>query len=161
MNHSNRPSLVAASLACFAAAAVLMPTGARSQLDLGPHQAPGAAPAPVVRPPAAVAPERDAFAPRATLDEDPRSAIPVPRAPLPSLRRPAVTNPAPHPLERSRVTAIVTGAQPAAIVDAGAALRVVTAGDALDGSTITAIDDDGIRLADGRRLSLEPPGVER
>jgi hypothetical protein len=161
MHRSKRPLLVAASLACFAAAAVLAPTGARSQLDFQPRPSPDAAGATTAPPPVAIAPERDAFAPRAALDEDPRPPLPVPPVPLPPLRPLTVTNAPPRPVAVSRVTAIVTGAQPAAIVDTGTGLRLVTTGDALDGSTIAAIDDDGVRLTDGRRRSLEPAPADR
>lgn len=52
------------------------------------------------------------------------------------------------------VTAIVTGASPLALVDDGTRVRVVRRGDALAGSTVTAIDERGVRLKSGTRLPL-------
>ena len=56
-----------------------------------------------------------------------------------------------------RVTAIATGAQPTAIVErTGEPPRVVTAGDAIDGTAVESIGEDAVVLGNGRRLLLEP-----
>ncbi len=158
-DRTRRVLLGAAALLCFAGAVVLTPSGVRSQLDVRAHDFP-AQPAPVREAPlAAVAPDGDAFAPRAESGEDLPPAVP-PRPPL-ALPRPA---PVPLPLlaaravppVRVRITAIATGANPTAIVDINGAVRIVTIGDTLAGSSIAAIDDDTVELANGRRLSLEP-----
>ena len=170
-----RSVLVAGSIACFASAVFLWPggdafadagdafadAGVRSQPDVRPRERSLIA-APRPEPSlAAIAPEGDAFAPRAAVDDDP-----------PPLRPPAPVLPPLHavrPLavleQRSaaptRVTAIATGMHPTAVVEIGGVPRIVTAGDPLDGSTVAAIGDDAIRLADGRRLRLEQPGSAR
>jgi hypothetical protein len=152
----NRAALVAGSIACFASAILLWPAGVRSQLDVQTRERP-LTPAPRAEPSLlAVAPEGDAFAPRAVVDDEPPPVRPPARAlpPLPAVRPGAA-------LQRStavtHVTAIATGEYPTAVVEAGGAPRIVSVGDPLDGSTIAAIDDDAIRLSDGRRLSLEAP----
>jgi hypothetical protein len=144
--------LIASALACFAAAGFLTPSDVRSQLDVRAHNGEDASPAPIEAPPAAIAPAGDAFAPRATLDEEPR---PAPGRALPALPPvPARVPIRPRPTSLLSVTAIATGADPTAIVEEGGSVRVVTIGDALDGSAVTAITDAGVVLADGRRLTL-------
>jgi len=143
---------------CFAAAIVLTPSGARSQLALPLDGAADAAPR--VEPPlVAVAPAGDAFAPRANLDEElhpallPKAPTPLPqlpRMPQSGLRLPAAPPPP------TRVTAVATGSLPSAIVDEGGTARIVTVGDQLDDSVVSAINEDGIHLTNGRHLSLEP-----
>jgi hypothetical protein len=150
-----------AAIACFVAAFVLMPSDARSQLGVRPRDpAAGAAPhaQEAITP---IAPRNDAFVPRATLDDDePRSVVPSP-PPLPPMANvhPAFARPATR--APVRVAAVATGIHPTAIVDEGGTPRVVTIGDRLDDSTVSAIDDDAVELADGRRFSLEPEGGSR
>jgi hypothetical protein len=157
----NRSALVAGSIACFASAVFLWPAGVRSQLDVRPRAGSLAAAARAEPSVAAIAPAGDAFAPRVAVDDDP--APPRPPAPaLPPLhpvRPPAV--PEQRTVAATRVTAIATGTSPTAVIESGGVPRIVTAGDSLDGSTIAAIEDDAIRLADGRRLPLEQPGAIR
>lgn len=153
-----RALLAAASLACFGAALLLMPTDVRSQLDTRPREAATTAPAPQAPPPAAVLPQGDAFAPRVTVDDDRHPIAPPPPPPAP---RAAAAIPVPRALAPARVTAIATGIVPTALVDDGGALRLVSAGEALEGSTIVTIDEDGVRLADGRRLLLEAAAAPR
>jgi hypothetical protein len=148
--------LALASIACFVAALALMPSGARSQLGAGRRDPAAAATPPAQAAIAPIATRNDAFAPRATVDDDePRAVVPSPPplVPTPNVR-PALVKPA----QRApvRVTALATGVHPTAIIGEGAASRIVTIGDRLDGSTIAAIGDDAVVLADGRRLSLEP-----
>jgi hypothetical protein len=154
---AKRLSFGAAALLCFAAAIVLTPSSVRSQLT-GHHIDAGAEPSPRAEASlAAVVPAGDAFAPRADSDEEPRPALSAPPPPLrlPQLPQTRVQSPnlvPPHP----RITAIATGSNPSAIVEDGGTARIVIVGDPLAGSTISAIGDDGIRLTNGRRLSLEP-----
>lgn len=143
---------------CYAAAIVLGPSNVRSQLNGGTAKEPAPLQAHVDPLPAPVAPEGDAFAPRVPIDDDPH---PEPQAPaLPPLPRlAAAPTSVARPLPSTHVTAIATGTQPTAVIDSGGTARVVSVGDALDGSTIEQIDEDGIELANGRRLLLEPaPG---
>ena len=152
---NKRPLFGAAALLCYAAAIVLTPTDVRSQLDARTR------PADVTEiridpAPRAIAPERDAFAPRASIDDDPQPVLPnqpsqLPRLPAPQIA--PVLAPAPVP---THVTAIVTGTRPTAIVDSVEGSRMVSIGDALDGSTIVAIASDAVVLANGKRLTLEP-----
>lgn len=158
LNRFRRPLLATGALLCFAAAVVLTPTDVRSQLDLRrpdaiaqtePH-----APAPLVP----VVPAGDAFAPRAETDDEnvrtPIAAAILPR--LPQLPQTGLRLANGATAVQTRITAIATGSHPTAIVESGDAVRAVTIGDSLDGSTIAAIGDDTVRLADGRHLSLAP-----
>ena len=147
-----RSFLIASALACFAAAGVLTPSDVRSQLDVRAHNGEDASPAPIDAPPAAIAPAGDAFAPRATLDEEAR---PAPARALPMLP-PVAAHVAIRPrlTPRLSVTAVATGADPTAIVEEAGSVRIVTIGDTLDGSTVAAIGDAGVVLADGRRLTI-------
>lgn len=156
---SKHTLLGAGALTCYVAAIVLAPAHVRSQLDGRLAKETVQPPARVEPLPAAVSPDGDAFAPRATIDDDP-SPAPPPSAPQPLPRLLTAPNvlarPLPLPLPSTHVTAIATGTQPTAIVDSGGTTRVVGVGDALDGSTIERIDQKGIALADGRQLLLEP-----
>lgn len=156
----NRPALAACSIACFASAILLWPASVRSQLDVRPNERSlDAVPRtqPSLR---AVAPESDAFAPRAVVEDDPPPLRPVTPA-LPALRAIQPPSAFERRVALTRVTAIATGADPTAVVEGGSGPHIVNVGDPLEGSTIVAIDDDAIRLADGRRLPLEPPDESR
>ncbi|HEV8022437.1 MAG TPA: hypothetical protein VGP41_14275 [Candidatus Lustribacter sp.] len=156
----NRLALASGSIACFASAILLWPSGVRSQLDVQPLERPVATTPRPEQPLVAIAPQGDAFAPRAVVDDDPPPVRPA-APPLPQLHtvRPNLLHE--RTVALTRVTAIATGANPTAVVETGGATRIVNVGDSLDGSTVAAIDDDAIRLADGRRLSLEPPDATR
>jgi hypothetical protein len=140
---------------------VLTPSDVRSQLNVQGHELLAESAPPLVLPLAAVEPAGDAFSPRAMVDDEP-PALPV----MPALRLPRLPQnmvQMPHVALQAaplRVTAVATGSDPTAIVESGGVPRVVTIGDSLDGSTITAIDDDGIRLTGKRHLLLQPE-VER
>lgn len=54
-----------------------------------------------------------------------------------------------------RVTAVVTGAHPFALVDEGGTTRLVTVGDRVTGDVVAAINGDGVRLAHGAVLAVE------
>lgn len=151
---SKRSLLGAAALICYAAAIVLEPSDVRSQLGHSDRKARVPLEAHADPLPAPVAPEGDAFAPRVTVDDDPHPAAPAPSLPpLPRLL--AAPAAPPRPLPATRVTAIATGTAPTAVIDSGGTPRVVGVGDALDDSTIERIDEDGLELANGRRLLLE------
>jgi hypothetical protein len=64
--------------------------------------------------------------------------------------------PAPPFAASARVTAIVSGTHPVALVTDGGAARVVTIGDALDGTRVVAIGARGVQLAGGTVLTLSP-----
>jgi hypothetical protein len=151
---NKRPLFGAAALLCYAAAIVLAPAGVRSQLDSRPRP-PDVTETRIEPAPRAIAPERDAFAPRASIDDDPPPVLPAP-PPLPRLPAPRVVSAiAPAPA-LSHVSAIVTGTQPTAIVDSAEGTRLVGLGDALDGSSVAAIANDAVVLANGKRLTLVP-----
>lgn len=61
-----------------------------------------------------------------------------------------------QPSETVRVTAIVTGAHPYALVDDGPTARLVTVGDRIGDDTVAAISAGGIRLAHGATVPLAP-----
>jgi hypothetical protein len=133
------------AIGCFCLAFALTPSDVRSQLSVRDGLAfvgtpPN--PAPRTQP---VLPVRDAFAAPASIHDD------VPAANHPAA--PARTAPE-AVLPVTRVTAIVTGDRPTAIVETGAAVRAVSVGDPLDGSRVSSIDDGAIELADGSRLVL-------
>jgi hypothetical protein len=152
--HDKRPFFAAAALLCYAAAIILAPTGARSQLDSRTRVA-DVAETRVEPAPPAITPERDAFAPRASVEDDPPPVLPAPPAQLPRLPvSHVVSAPAPAAVA-SHVAAIVTGTHPTAIVDAAEGSRLVNIGDALDGSTVVEIATDAVVLANGKRLTLE------
>lgn len=88
-------------------------------------------------------------------------------APIPGLRIPAALRPlppnagamnAPPPFgaQTARVTAVVTGAHPYALVDDAGTTRIVTVGDNIASDAITAITAGGVRLANGRMLTVAP-----
>jgi hypothetical protein len=102
---------------------------------------------------APAAPRRDPF------EGDAAGVGPGPNATPPALPAPP---PLPVPLGSAplgapgaeRVAAIATGARPYALVASGDRTRVVTIGDRVDGASITAIAIDGVRLSDGRTLTI-------
>jgi hypothetical protein len=153
--HDKRPLFAAAALLCYAAAIILAPTGARSQLDSRTRVA-DVAETRIEPAPRAIAPERDAFAPRASVEDDPPPVLPTPPPQLPRLPVPHVVPAMAPAAVASHVTAIVTGTHPTAIVDSTEGSRLVSIGDALDGSTVVEITDDAVMLANGKRLTLEP-----
>lgn len=149
---SERSLAAAAALACYCAAIVLAPSGVRSQFDAGRRTVVASPSARPLTPIAAVVPRGDAFAPRAVVEED-RPATIVPAAP-PGLA--GIARPRPDAAARDRVSAIAIGSRPTAVVVSAGGAQIVTIGDPLGGSTITAIDASSITLRNGTRLSLEP-----
>ena len=150
---SSRSLCAAAALLCFAAAFVLAPTSARSQLAAVPPATSTAQPAIVIPPILAIAPQRDAFAPRARVDDDPATAGPRPNT-LPAVPRELAPRTGVAPIDAVRVTAIATGAQSSAIIEGGGTTRVVTVGDSIAHARVTAIETTAVDLDDGKRLLL-------
>jgi hypothetical protein len=56
----------------------------------------------------------------------------------------------------TRVTAVVTGAHPYALIDIGGVHSIEGLGDRVGTHTISAIDIDGVRLNSGERLRVDP-----
>jgi len=178
LGRRSRAALSLAAFGAFAAAYVTTPIAARSAADWRPAIAPLPEPAHEPPPFAVVLPRRDPFAgaPDAaaagsTRSEDARlsyslprdvpSAAPWPHAlePLPpNAGAPAASPPFPVPVAAqplsARITALVTGAHPYALVDDGGTTRLVTLGDRIGDAIVAAISAAGVRLADGRTLPL-------
>lgn len=154
LSRVSRNAVAGAAVCAFAAAFALLPTQAGGRL--APHAA-----APPARPDAAaapldpVAPARDPFVPRI---EEPDDGPPPPRPAAPAL--PALPNGAATPAA-PRLLAVVTGPRPRALIDEQGRARLVGFGDQLAGARITTIDADGVRLDDGRRLTLSVAEGER
>jgi hypothetical protein len=55
----------------------------------------------------------------------------------------------------ARVTAIVTGARPFAMIELGGVHQIKGIGDHIGGQTIVAISIDGVRLSNGDRLAVD------
>ncbi len=70
---------------------------------------------------------------------------------------PALPGAAPDPAGNGpRVSAIVTGPHPYAMLDTGGVHEIKGLGDRVGGIPIVAIDLDGVRLRDGERLPVDP-----
>lgn len=71
---------------------------------------------------------------------------------------PRFVMPAAAPAQRppARVTALITGTHPFALIDEGGTTRLVTLGDRIGEDAVTAISGVGVRLANGRTLPLAP-----
>jgi hypothetical protein len=76
--------------------------------------------------------------------------------PFGSMQAPAVSAPQAFGTPMMRVTAVVTGAHPFALVDEAGTTRLVTVGDRLAGEAIAAITAGGVRLAHGSVLPVAP-----
>src|SRR5260370_6865222 len=165
----DRPSRVAlggAALAAFPAAYVTTPIVARSQsgtLADHPPSRESAAPEPRA---AIVAPRRDPFAGAPLADASAGPATPSePATRMPSV--PAAIGPlppnagagsGPFPLAPPlRVTAIMTGAHPFALVDEGGTTRILTIGDEFGGAVIAAIRLNAVHLPSGPTLPPATP----
>jgi hypothetical protein len=154
VERSNR-LIAALAVACFAAAFALTPSEVRSRLSSGPAALLATAGTIPAAPVVADVPAGDPFAARAPDDDLPSAPALRPADALPA--RLDGRGPMPlRPVASARVGAVAVGAHPEALVDDGGHTRLVTVGDRLDGAAVTAIDDGGITLADGRRLVLAP-----
>ncbi|BDE06385.1 hypothetical protein WPS_16610 [Vulcanimicrobium alpinum] len=167
LGRTERVLLAALALASLAGAFATTPIVARSAAAL---QVPAAMPSAAVL--AAddplVTPHRDPFAGGIALTSPAPSPAAVSAAPpaLPAI--PAIpgfvralppnagADGAPRPFAAPRLTAVVAGRHPFALIDDGGTSRLLTVGDAFGASTIVAIRDDGIALADGSRFGLDP-----
>jgi hypothetical protein len=165
----SRGAIVGSTALCLAAAVALAPTVARSAISPLVYAAPDlprinddaadttlpigrdpfAAPAPSAAP--AVASPAPLWTPSATLGvptlpsnlaED---AIPL----MPGATSPAVA-------DGTRVTAVVTGSPPYAIIERSGRHDIKGIGDRIGQATIVGIDLAGVRLSDGTRLPLDP-----
>jgi hypothetical protein len=168
----SRATLVMSSALCLAGAFALAPSGARGSIDtLGMRPAAwngrvfSAGPAfamltrdPFDEPTSGLAPS--VAQPASALASGPQtSAI----GPLPSNLAtdtiPAIPDSgADTSLASARVTAIVTGAHPYALVELGGVHAIDGIGDRIAGQSISAIDIDGIRLHNGTRLTVDAGG---
>lgn len=165
LDPSSRAVLVALALTSFAGAFATTPIVARGEggvLQAPPPVSPIPPRAPSF---ATVLPRRDPFA------EAPRDApnpVPAPAAQnapaMPSI--PAAIGPLPPnagaagtplpPAASARVTAVVTGTHPFALVEEGGTTRIVTIGDALGSGRVDAIGADGVHLDGGATLAVAP-----
>lgn len=68
----------------------------------------------------------------------------------------ALAAPAPQIGSSVRVTAVITGTHPYALIDDAQTARLVTLGDRIGEDTVAAITADGVRFAGGRTLPLSP-----
>ena len=169
----SRALLAAVAFAAFAGSFVTTPIVAHGAAAPPTSSTPGVRPLPALSAVAAVLPRRDPFAGDAPVVASSAAAhaagIPsLPALPaLPAALRPLPPNagagngPSPFaaPLvaaPAARVTAVVTGAHPFALVEDAGSTRLVTVGDRISGDTIAAITADGIRLARGTVLAVAP-----
>lgn len=162
----SRAAIIAMSILCVGATVVLAPMRARSsdsQLRAQPVSALHAAPAPpdlwIARDPFVGEPARQITAPRTATprgadDSAPSDGI----VPLPSNLAvsaiPAIPPEVGAPATTSaiRVTAIVTGPHPYAMVEIGGTHVVEGIGDRIAGQSVTAIGIDGLTLGNGQHL---------
>ena len=155
LRERNRMLLTGGALCCFAAAFALTPDDVRSQLAPAPAFGTLGAVQRPVAPATALAASSDPFAPRAAIDDDRPTKLPLP--PVPLALRPL---PGQSALLQAndRVSAIVMGPQPTAIVEHGDRTDVVGAGDRIGPATVIAITSDAVTLSDGHRLTLNAAG---
>jgi hypothetical protein len=152
LSRTERHAVSAAALAAFLTAFAIVPGQAVSRFASA-----GQPPVPrrAMPAPTDVLPEHDPFVPLIADASPAPPAAAAPRlVPLPPNARAGAfpfAGTMPPPL---RLLAVVSGPQPGAIVDEGGASRFVVRGDRVAGARIRAIDPDGIRLDDGRRISL-------
>jgi hypothetical protein len=149
--------IASAAVVCFIGAFALTPSEVRS--GIAPRDPIASAVAvPATSAARADDPAGDPFAPRAA---DPAAAV------TPTVARPPLAlarvgpMPALGPSSNVHVSAIAVGAHPGALIVEGDTTHLVMVGDGLDGTTIAAIDDDGVTLGDGRRLTLPAAGASR
>ncbi len=111
---------------------------------------------------ATVEPRRDPFAgglPGADQRTTPTASVALPPPQIPAMLSPLPPNPgAPGGLlpftPAERVSAVVTGAHPVALIDDGATTHLVSVGDRYDGQRVVAIDADGVHLENGATLAV-------
>jgi hypothetical protein len=168
----SRPLIASAAIACFIGAFALTPSEVRSRIGT-PAVPSSASPTPADAAIALVAPAGDPFVPRvieadASTGRGSASSALAPLMPLSHL------GPLPanlgaggiSPLDLAKATtptvsAIVTGDHPTALVVDGDQPRVIAIGDRLDGSTVVSIDEGGVALSSGQRLTLPALGAHQ
>jgi hypothetical protein len=173
----NRSALSALALVAFAGAFVATPLAARSSaVETAAAGTTTAAPDVEARTVAVILPRRDPFTgglPTERAAATPSAAgalgaLPSLPAALGVLPANAGARGAVLPFaSTARVTAIVTGPHPFALVDEGGSTRVVGIGERIGTETIAAIGADGVRLASGQTLRVasadstldRPPGA--
>jgi hypothetical protein len=163
----SRALLALAGIIALAAAFAGTPLIARGGASAVPLVAARAADPSFAPAGAATVPNRDPFAggddelratPAARASLPPIPSIPSALAALPPNAGAAgVEFAAPGP----RLAAVATGSHPYALVTDGASIRIVSVGEPLAGSVVTAIDGAGLRLADGTRLGLDREAGDR
>jgi hypothetical protein len=163
----SRGAVVALSALSVAGAIKLAPGPAQSAVsDAAPRPLPSVialaaervAPVPVRRDPFAepAAPSPQAAAPPAARTLASEKMEPLPSN-LPNDTIPALPGSAPDTASSGpRVTAVVTGPHPYAMLETGGVHEIKGLGDAVGGVAIAAISIDGVRLRDGRRLAVDP-----
>jgi len=184
VSRASRTLFAVAAFAAFAGSFVTTPFAARGAADLAGaelHPARSATPAALT----VVLPRRDPFAGAAlpapstervsSLSAMPGNtrmpalpALPAFPAPAAGAAIPATLGPLPanagapdppfatSPNAGVRVTAVVTGAHPYALVDDARTARLVTLGDRIGDDAVVGIAADGVRLRRGGTLPLSP-----
>ncbi len=158
------------AVACFIGAIALTPSEVRSRLS--PERSVATATPPSLAPePAIVMPGGDPFAAR-VIEADP-TQMPQPRAsglaslpvfslahigPLPANAGAGMMTLGPS-LGGLRVSAVIIGVHPTALIVDGTVSRLVAAGDRIGDARVITIDTSGVDLSDGRRLALPSFGV--
>ena len=157
----SRALLAAAALASFAAAFATTPIVARGAGNIAPLDPSHVATLPAPTPLLVVVPRRDPFAGGAdgppasaptpdVADARARLAMPNVMLPVP----PSLGTPVFQPVATSRVTAIVTGGHPTALVDENGSARIIAVGDLFAGARVVHIDLNGVRLTNGATLAV-------
>lgn len=167
LNRSSRALLATSAFAAFAGAFVTAPLVARGAADDDIVRTAPAMPAATAGAVALVLPRRDPFAgdPPAAHPSSPSTTLMSSMTPTPSTSEiPAAIRPLPPNAGAAgsalpfavppRITAVVTGAHPFALLDEGGTTRVVTVGDRIDGVAIVAITATAVRVADGTMLMI-------
>lgn len=164
LDPSSRAALAAGAFAAFAGAFVATPMIAGGAAPNLVADRPPPAPLAAGDGFATVLPRRDPFADDTPV-RDPaalKTPAPLPVQPIPAALKALPPNAgatggaSPIAAVDPRVTAVVTGPRPFALLADGAATRLVTVGDSAGGRRIVAISADGIRLADGTTLGVAP-----
>lgn len=172
LDTASRTAIVGIAAFCVVGAFALVPARARGVLDLTSPQRPAFVAAPQFNPPPiAIEVERDPF------ESDKPAAIPTPgsrttpstiaNAPslanrdigplpsnLPASVIPAVPGDPVATSQTTRVTAIVTGAHPYAMLETAGDHVIKGIGDRIGDKPIVAIDIGGVSLAGGERLTV-------
>jgi len=176
LDHSSRILCICGALTSFAGAFLLLPMAARSAAQANRIE-PLVATYPSLRSDAgrAIEPQRDPFIEERyepvlpTVPNGPAS-LPMAVGPLPnnltnSGMIPLVPGVAAIPEIVSRITAIVTGDHPLALVSTAGVSEIKSIGESFLGSHIIEIGFDGLVLANGRRIAVQsgpqpnPPSV--